>query len=118
MKTERLGVLSAEWPKAIDMECKKNCLTRFIQQMSMNSLAEGICGICNVRCSKHNLRCIPLDKVPSIELLRIHEDLYDTITGIHRMNNMNLKNNANLSQAFVLRTANDAAGYHFLYINT
>ena len=84
----------------------------------MNSLAEGVCGICSVRCSKCDLRCVSLHKVPSIELLRIHEDFYDTITGIQRMNNMNLKNNANLSQAFGLRTANDATGYHFLYINT
>ena len=41
METERLGLLSAEWPKAIDIECKTNCLRKFIQQMSMNSLQKG-----------------------------------------------------------------------------
>ena len=85
--------------------------------MSMASLAESVCGVCNVRRSKRDLRCVPLDKVPSIELLRAHEDLYKIITDIQGIKNMDLKNNANKSQAFGVPIANDTTGYHFLYIN-
>ncbi|CAF4206921.1 unnamed protein product [Rotaria sordida] len=38
-----------EWPKPIDIERKKNCLKDFIQHMSMSSLQEGVCGICNIQ---------------------------------------------------------------------
>ena len=115
--TEQLGVPTVEWPKAVDIECKTRCLRKFIQQMSMTSLAEGVCGICNVRCSKRDLRCVPLDKVPSIELLRIHEDLHNIINDVQRTKNMNLKNNANSIQIIDVPIANDATGYYCLYTN-
>ncbi|CAM4822210.1 unnamed protein product [Rotaria magnacalcarata] len=77
--------IKVEWPKAIDMECKTNCLKKFIQQMSMSSLAEGVCGICNVRCYKRDLRHVPVNKIPSIELLRTHEDLCNVIPDTQRI---------------------------------
>ncbi|CAF4921564.1 unnamed protein product, partial [Rotaria sp. Silwood1] len=41
-KKETSKNAEVEWPKPADMECKTNCLKKFIQQMSMNSLAEGV----------------------------------------------------------------------------
>ena len=69
-----------EWPKPIEIERKTNCLRNFIQQMSMNFLAEGTCGICNVRCYKRDMHHVPLNKIPSIELLRVHNDLKHVIS--------------------------------------
>ncbi|CAF4508168.1 unnamed protein product [Rotaria magnacalcarata] len=67
-----------DWPKPIDMDCKINCLKNFIQHMSMDSLAESVCGICNVHRYKRDLRHVPLSKIPSIELLKIHPDLHNS----------------------------------------
>ncbi|CAF1507417.1 unnamed protein product, partial [Adineta ricciae] len=78
-KTDSVEV---EWPKPVDLECKITCLKNFIQSMSMNSLEEGICSICNIRCYKRDLRCIPYNKIPSIELLKAHDDIYNIICGL------------------------------------
>ena len=43
--------------------------------MSMNFLAEGVCGIFNARCYKRDLHHVPLDNIPSIELLTVHHDV-------------------------------------------
>ena len=48
--------------------------------MSMNFLAECTCGICNVRCYKRDMHHVPLNKIPSIELLRVHNDLKHVIS--------------------------------------
>ncbi|CAF4234972.1 unnamed protein product [Rotaria magnacalcarata] len=78
-----------DWPKPIDMDCKINCLKNFIRHMSMDSLAESVCGICNVRRYKRDLRHVPLSKVPSIELLKIHLDLHNIIPKIQETNSFN-----------------------------
>ncbi|CAF4791279.1 unnamed protein product, partial [Rotaria socialis] len=52
-----------DWPKPVDMDRKINCLKNFIQHMSMDSLAESVCGICNVRRFKRDLRHVPLSKI-------------------------------------------------------
>ncbi|CAF3155653.1 unnamed protein product, partial [Rotaria socialis] len=49
-----------DWPKPVDMDCKINCLKNFIQHMSMDSLAESVCGMCNIRRYKRELRHVPL----------------------------------------------------------
>ncbi|CAF1212538.1 unnamed protein product [Rotaria sordida] len=41
-KKETSRNAEVEWPKPANMECKTSCLKKFIQQMSMNSLAEGL----------------------------------------------------------------------------
>ena len=46
------------WPMPIEMECKINCMKNFIQQMSMDSLAEDVCGICNVRYYRRDLHLV------------------------------------------------------------
>ncbi len=83
--------IRSEWPKPAEIGWKISCLKNFIHDMSMISLAEGVCGICNVRCYKCDLRCVPLSKIPSIELLKVHNDLLDIIPGIQSMNNLTLK---------------------------
>ncbi|CAF4629847.1 unnamed protein product, partial [Rotaria socialis] len=52
-----------DWPKPVDMDCKINCLKNFIQHMSMDSLAESVCGMCNIRRYKRELRHVPLSKI-------------------------------------------------------
>ncbi|CAF3600903.1 unnamed protein product [Rotaria socialis] len=78
-----------DWPKPVDMDCKINCLKNFIQHMSMDSLAECVCGICNTRRYKRDLRHVPLSKIPSIELLKIHPDLHSMIPKIQNINSFN-----------------------------
>ncbi|CAM4811757.1 unnamed protein product [Rotaria magnacalcarata] len=78
-----------DWPKPVDMDCKVNCLKNFIQHMSMDSLAESVCGICNVRRFKRDLRHVPLSKIPSIELLKIHPDLHSMIPKIQEISSFN-----------------------------
>ncbi|CAF2088218.1 unnamed protein product, partial [Rotaria magnacalcarata] len=78
-----------DWPKPVDMDCKINCLKNFIQHMSMDSLAECVCGICNIRRYKRDLRHVPLSKIPSIELLKIHPDLHSMIPKIQEINSFN-----------------------------
>ncbi|CAF4286258.1 unnamed protein product, partial [Rotaria magnacalcarata] len=78
-----------DWPKPVDMDCKTNCLKNFIQHMSMDSLAECVCGICNIRRYKRDLRHVPLSKIPSIELLKMHPDLHSMIPKIQEINSVN-----------------------------
>ncbi|CAF3255409.1 unnamed protein product [Rotaria socialis] len=75
-----------DWPKPVDMDCKINCLKNFIQHMSMDSLAESVCGICKVCRYKRDLRHIPLSKVPPIELFKIHPDLNNIIPKMQEIN--------------------------------
>ncbi|CAF5197773.1 unnamed protein product [Rotaria magnacalcarata] len=55
----------------------------------MSSLAESVCGICNTRRYKRDLRHVPLRKIPSIELLKIHPDLHSMIPKIQEINSLN-----------------------------
>ena len=85
-----------EWPKAVNMDCKINCLKKFVQNMSMNSLAEGVCSICNARGYRRDLHHVPLAKIPSIELLKVHDDLFGIIPGIQQNNDLILNDNSNI----------------------
>ncbi|CAF3340850.1 unnamed protein product, partial [Rotaria socialis] len=78
-----------DWPKPVDMDRKINCLKNFIQHMFMDSLVESVCGICSVRRFKRDLRHVPLSKIPSIELLKIHPDLHSMIPKIQEINSFN-----------------------------
>ncbi|CAF4050661.1 unnamed protein product [Rotaria magnacalcarata] len=102
--------IKVEWPKAIDMECKTNCLKKFIQQMSMSSLAEGVCGICNVRCYKRDLRHVPVNKIPSIELLRTHEDLCNVIPDTQRIKKLYSNEMYNVNNDLDSSTVGDDTG--------
>ncbi|CAF5189922.1 unnamed protein product, partial [Rotaria magnacalcarata] len=87
-----------DWPKPVDMDCKVNCLKNFIQHMSMDSLTESVCGICNIRRYKRELRHVPLSKIPSIELLKIHPDLHNIIPKIQEINSFN-SNDSNVQSS-------------------
>jgi hypothetical protein len=105
MKRKTSRDAEIEWPKPADIECKTNSLKNFIQHMSMNSLEEGVCGICNVRCYKRDLRRVPLSKIPSIELLKVHDDLCGIIPGIQQTNNLYSNDGCNMDDDS--RMAND-----------
>jgi hypothetical protein len=105
MKRRTSRDVEIEWPKPADIECKTNSLKNFIQHMSMNSLEEGVCGICNVRCYKRDLRRVPLSKIPSIELLKVHDDLCSIIPGIQQTNNLYSNDGCNMDDDS--RMAND-----------
>ncbi|CAF0815681.1 unnamed protein product [Adineta steineri] len=88
MTTKILEEAKVEWPKPADMECKISCLKKFIQQMSMSCLAEGTCGICNIRCYKRDMRRVPLNKIPALELLKVHDDFCSIIPDIQQKKNL------------------------------
>ncbi|CAF1357094.1 unnamed protein product, partial [Adineta steineri] len=88
MTTKILEEAQVEWPKPADMECKISCLKKFIQQMSMSCLAEGTCGICNIRCYKRDMRRVPLNKIPALELLKVHDDFCSIIPDIQQKKNL------------------------------
>ena len=96
-KQEQSQCAEVEWPTPADMERKTSCLENFIQQMSMSSLAQGVCGVCNIRCYKLNLRCVPVDQIPSIELLETHDDLRSIINATSRPQDLNLKKSDNVN---------------------
>ena len=58
----------------------------------MHSLAEVVCGICNIRFYKRDAHRVPVSKIPSIELLRVHSDFYDITSGIKETKNMHSNN--------------------------
>ena len=58
--------------------------------MSMNFLAESTCGICNVRCYQRNMHHVPFNKIPSIELLRVHNDLKHVISVLQETSSLHL----------------------------
>jgi hypothetical protein len=85
-----------EWPEPIPIELKLKCLKNFIKQMSMSSLAESVCGICNIRCYRRDLHRIPLTKIPCIQLLRVHDDLHKIIVGTHQIQKVHTEVNTKL----------------------
>ncbi len=69
------------WPAAISQKVKENCLSEFNKRMSMNSLREQICVVCNSRHNEkrmHNLLLSDIDDA----LLKPNQSLYETIPEI------------------------------------
>ncbi len=104
VKNIKADNVQVKWPKATDMTCKTTCLKNFIQCMSMKSLKEGVCSICNIRCYKRDLRCVPYNKIPSIELLKVHSDLYSIIPGLQQAESWNLDNRSKMNNNFQFAT--------------
>ena len=119
VKTKLQESNNFEWPKPIDIEHKKNCLKNFIQHMSMSSLQEGVCGICNVRCYKRDLRHVPFSKIPSIELLKVPDDFYDIFPGMQETHPFQSHDNLNMSDdlAMALFQTEKAGGWSCSYVN-
>ena len=47
--------------------------------MSMSALAETTCVVCNIRTSVTKSKRVPVDKIPSLRLLEVPQDLKDLI---------------------------------------
>jgi len=70
--------------------------------MSMSSLQEDVCGICNVRSYKRDLRYAPLSKIPSIELLKVPIDFYDIIPRMQETDQFQSHDKLNTSDDLVM----------------
>ena len=66
------------WPAAISQKVKEQCLTEFNKKMSMNSLREQVCAICNVRHNEKAMHTMMLSDI-NANLLLPHRDLHGTI---------------------------------------
>lgn len=69
------------WPTPISERVKENCLSEFNRRMSMDSLREQVCAVCN---SRHNEKTMHNVLISNIDdsLLKPHHNLYGTIPGI------------------------------------
>ncbi|CAF3951344.1 unnamed protein product [Rotaria sordida] len=65
---------SSPWPEPISRDLKENCLKQFLHQMSMSSLAETTCAVCNVRTSVQKSKSVPLSKITVIESLKVSDE--------------------------------------------
>jgi uncharacterized protein YcbX len=69
------------WPAAISQKFKENCLSEFNKRMSMNSLREQICVVCNSRHNEKGMHNILLSDINDA-LLKPNQSLYETIPEI------------------------------------
>ena len=67
------------WPEPIARELKEARLQRFLEQMSMSTLAEVTCAVCNVRTPAKDSKTTPVRQIPNISLLKVSEELKDFI---------------------------------------
>lgn len=67
------------WPEPIARELKEARLQRFLEQMSMSTLAEVTCAVCNVRTPGKDSKTTPVRQIPNISLLKVSEELKDFI---------------------------------------
>ncbi|CAF1397260.1 unnamed protein product [Rotaria sordida] len=65
---------SSSWPEPISRDLKENCLKEFLHQMSMSSLAETTCAVCNSRTSVQKSKSVPLSKITVIESLKVSDE--------------------------------------------
>ncbi|CAF1123464.1 unnamed protein product [Rotaria sp. Silwood1] len=65
---------SSPWPEPISRDLKENCLKQFLHQMTMSSLAETTCAVCNVRTSVQKSKSVPLSKITVIESLKVSDE--------------------------------------------
>ncbi len=66
------------WPTSISQKVKENCLSEFNKKMSMNSLREQVCIVCNSRHNETTMHEMLLSDINSI-LLKPHQSLHETI---------------------------------------
>ncbi|CAF1499018.1 unnamed protein product, partial [Adineta ricciae] len=73
---------SLTWPAPVSSELKEECLKQFLQQMSMDNLAEVTCAVCNVRSSKQQCKIVPTSTISHKDLLKVSDELKGLITNI------------------------------------
>ncbi|CAF1052495.1 unnamed protein product [Didymodactylos carnosus] len=59
-----------QWPAAILLETKLRCLKSFNEKMSMLSLTEASCCICNALSRKSSMNTMIMSQIPNVDLLR------------------------------------------------
>jgi hypothetical protein len=69
------------WPAAISEKVKEQCLIEFNKEMSMDSLREQICVVCNSRHNEKGMHNVLLSDINDA-LLKPHQSLYGVIPGI------------------------------------
>jgi hypothetical protein len=73
------GSKSLPWPAPISCDVKEALLQKFLEQMSMSTLEETTCAVCNVRVPVRKSKKLPVSKIPNTHLLQVPEDLRDLI---------------------------------------
>ncbi|CAF1478872.1 unnamed protein product [Adineta steineri] len=73
------------WPAAISQKVKENCLSEFNKRMSMDSLREQICVVCNSRHNEKTMHNVLLSNINDA-LLKPHQSLHEMIPGIRSAN--------------------------------
>ena len=90
------------WPEPIPCSLKNSLLQQFVKQMFMSALAETNCAVCNVRTSVMKAKKVPIDKIPSLHLLEVPQDLKNLIITSHSLSSKNFSalsdTNANTAQ--------------------
>lgn len=66
--------ISLRWPEPIAGSLKETCLQRFRDRMSMSTLAEIVCAICNVRSPRETSKAVPTSTVVGNELLKVSDE--------------------------------------------
>ena len=69
------------WPTPISQRIKENCLSEFNKKMSMNSLREQVCIVCNSRHNEITMHMMLLSDINE-NLLKPHQSLHETIFDI------------------------------------
>jgi hypothetical protein len=67
------------WPAPIPKELKEYCLQDFCNHMSMPTLRQSTCIICNIRASVNTMKECALQDIPNWEKLACHTDVVDII---------------------------------------
>jgi len=65
---------SSSWPEPISRDLKEDCLKKFVHRMSMSTLAETTCAVCNVRTPVQKSKSVPVSKITGIELLKVSDE--------------------------------------------
>ena len=100
------------WPEPVPGSLKNRLLKQFVRQMSMSTLAETSCAVCNIRTSVSKAKKLPIDKIPSLHLLEVPQDLKDLISKSHSPGSKasSITSDANVN---TVRTGQNSSGNTF-----
>lgn len=72
------------WPSAIPTTLKEKCLEEFSDRVSMSSLRQSICIICNSRVESSSMKEYPLEDISNLDYLSCHPDISNIISKIEK----------------------------------